>query len=50
MMRMANMSVLLVAFVATVMLAGCGEKKCFFVTSDGAGLKKGDRVVWYDAF
>lgn len=34
---------------AMLFIVGCGEKKCYFVTRDGEGLKAGDRVVWYDA-
>lgn len=49
MKRIVNVGLMLCAIVATMVLTGCGEKKCYFVTRDGEGLKAGDRVVWYDA-
>lgn len=36
--------------VAILLLAGCGEKKCFFVSQDGMALRPGAPVVWYDAY
>ena len=33
-----------------LLLTGCGEKKCFFVSQEGKVLKKGASVVWYDAY
>jgi len=36
--------------VAMLLLVGCGEKKCFFVSQEGKSLKKGAPVVWYDAY
>lgn len=32
--------------VMMLLLTGCGEKKCFFVTQDSKGLKTGANVVW----
>ena len=32
--------------VAMLFLAGCGEKKCFFVTQDIQGVTEGTIVVW----
>ena len=49
MKRIVSVGLILCAIVATMVLTGCGEKKCYFVTRDGEGLKAGDRVVWYDA-
>lgn len=45
-------TVLLVAAVVAMMLllAGCGGKKCFFVSQDGKLLKKDAPVVWYDSY
>ena len=42
------MNKVMVVFVAAVamLLAGCGEKKCFFVTRDSRGLKAGANVIW----
>lgn len=38
-------------FAAAVLLfAGCGEKKCFFVSQDGKSVQPGAPVVWYDAY
>ena len=31
---------------AAMLLAGCGEKRCFFITQDSKGLKAGANVVW----
>lgn len=40
-----------IMLVATaLLLAGCGEKKVFFVSKDGNLLKQGAPVVWYDAY
>lgn len=33
-----------------LLLAGCGEKSCYFVTKDSQGLQVGAKVVWYDAY
>ena len=33
-----------------LLVAGCGEKKCFFVSQDGKLLKKDAPVVWYDSY
>ena len=35
---------------AMLLLTGCGEKKCFFVTQDGKALQPDSPVVWYDAY
>lgn len=32
--------------VTMLLLIGCGEKKCFFVTQDSRGVKEGTLVVW----
>ena len=42
---MNKVMVVCVAAVA-MLLAGCGEKKCFFVTRDSRGLKAGANVIW----
>ena len=39
-----------VASVAMLLLAGCGEKKCFFVSQEGKALVPNAPVVWYDAY
>jgi len=40
-----------IAFAAAMLLfAGCGEKKCFFVSQDGKSVQPGAPVVWYDAY
>ena len=44
-----NKKVMVVLGVA-MLLAGCGEKKCFFVTQDGKSVQPGAPVVWYDAY
>lgn len=31
---------------ATMLLAGCGEKKCFFFSHDSKAVAKGARVIW----
>ena len=36
--------------VALMLLVGCGEKKCFFVSRDGKALAPKAPVVWYDAY
>lgn len=33
-----------------LLLAGCGEKNCYFVTKDSQDLQVGAKVVWYDAY
>ena len=33
-----------------LLLTGCGEKKCFFVSQDGKSVQPGAPVVWYDAY
>ncbi len=35
---------------AMLLLTGCGEKKCFFVSTEGGALEANAPVVWYDAF
>ena len=38
-------------FAAVMLLfAGCGEKKCFFVSQDGKSVQPGAPVVWYAAY
>ncbi len=39
-----------VVTVLLLLLAGCGEKKCFFVSQDGSSLAPSALVVWYDAY
>ncbi|MBQ3288741.1 MAG: hypothetical protein IJH50_04955 [Kiritimatiellae bacterium] len=36
----------LAAAMMALLLAGCGEKQCFFVTQDSKGLKTGANVIW----
>lgn len=52
--RIKNMknSVILMSIATVVMLllAGCGEKKCFFVSQEGKALVPDAPVVWYDAY
>ena len=52
--RIKNMknSVILMSIATVVMLllAGCGEKKCFFVSQEGKALVPNAPVVWYDAY
>ena len=38
------------AVAALLLFAGCGEKKCFFVSQDGKSVQPGAPVVWYDAY
>ncbi len=33
-----------------LLLAGCSEKSCYFVTKDSQDLQVGAKVVWYDAY
>lgn len=33
-----------------LLLTGCGEKNCYFVTKDSQDLQVGAKVVWYDAY
>lgn len=35
---------------ATLLITGCGEKRCYFITQDGEGLKTGAKVVWYESY
>ena len=41
---------LMTAVAALLLFAGCGEKKCFFVSQDGKSVQPGAPVVWYDAY
>ena len=41
---------MVIVSVAAMLLAGCGEKKCFFVSQDGTTLAPNAPVVWYDAY
>ncbi len=41
---------MITAAVAMMLVAGCGEKKCFFVSQEGKLLRQGAPVVWYDAY
>ena len=43
-------TLLMIVAAATVLLTGCGGKKCHFVSQDGKLLKQGAPVVWYDAY
>ena len=47
MIRTWNIAALIISLL---LLAGCGEKKCFFVSQDGNSLSPGAPVVWYDAY
>ena len=38
--------VMLTMWLAMLFIAGCGEKKCFFVTQDGKMVNEGTIVVW----
>lgn len=38
------------AAAMTLLLTGCGEKNCYFVTKDSQDLQVGAKVVWYDAY
>lgn len=40
----------LYALAAAALLAGCGEKTCFFLTGEPDGIREGAPVVWYNAF
>lgn len=42
--------VLMFAAAMTLLLTGCGEKNCYFVTKDSQDLQVGAKVVWYDAY
>ena len=33
-----------------LLLTGCGEKNCYFVTKDSQGLQVGAKVLWYDTY
>lgn len=41
---------MLVVSAAAMLLAGCREKKCFFVSQDGNSVQTGAPVVWYAAY
>ena len=43
-------TLMMIAAAAAMLLAGCGEKKCFFVSQEGKSLRNGAPVVWYDAY
>ena len=47
---MRNAVVKMAVVAGMLLLAGCGEKKCFFVSQDGMALQPGAPVVWYDAY
>ena len=38
------------ALMMVLLLSGCGEKKCFFVSQEGKMLEAGAPVVWYDSY
>ena len=44
-MRMRRIIILTMG-LGILFLAGCGEKKCFFVTQDSRSVKEGTLVVW----
>ncbi len=46
MKKIAGKVVLGLAAAMMLLLTGCGEKKCFFVTQDSKGLKVGANVIW----
>ncbi len=39
-------TLMMIVAAAAMLLAGCGEKKCFFTSQDGKLLKKGAPVTW----
>lgn len=39
-------TIMLTMYAVTLLLAGCGEKKCFFVTQDCKGVNEDTTVVW----
>ena len=45
-----NRAVLGLAAAMMLLLVGCGEKNCYFVTKDSQDLQVGAKVVWYDAY
>ena len=45
-----DMMVTMAAAAMMLLLTGCGEKTCFFVSQDGKSLQSGSPVVWYDAY
>ena len=45
-----NRAFLSVMAGAVLLLSGCGEKECFFVSQDGKSLAPNAPVVWYDAY
>ena len=40
-------TLMMIVAAAAMLLAGCGEKKCFFTSQDGKLLKDGTPVMWY---
>lgn len=47
-MKNTILNVLALTFV--LLLSGCGEKECFFVSQEGKQLETGAPVVWYDSY
>ena len=45
-----GMMVTMVVAAMMLLLTGCSEKKCFFVSQDGKSLVANAPVVWYDAY
>ena len=50
MKTLTNRVFLGLAAAMMLLLAGCGEKNCYFVTKDSQDLQVGAKVVWYDAY
>ena len=40
----------IIAVIFLLLLSGCGEKECFFISQEGKVLEEGAPVVWYDAY
>ena len=50
MKKIAERVMLGIAAAMMMLLTGCGEKSCYFVTKDSQDLQVGAKVVWYDAY
>ena len=50
MKTLTNRVFLGLAAAMMLLLVGCGEKNCYFVTKDSQDLQVGAKVVWYDAY
>ena len=47
---MKCLAIRMLGVAALLLLAGCGEKKCFFVSREGKALAPNAPVVWYDSY